>query len=80
MAKAKIAITLDARTVQEVDELVESRIYPSRSKVIQDALTERLARIKKTRLAREAAKANPKEEQGLAEEGMAEDFKNWPKY
>lgn len=80
MAKAKIAITLDTKMVQEVDELVESRVYPSRSKVIQDALTERLAKLKKTRLIREASKANPKEEQELAEEGMVEDIKNWPKY
>ena len=80
MSKTKIVITLDSKTVQELDELVDGKIYPSRSRLIQDALTERLARIKKTRLARESAKANPIEERALCEEGIAEDFKNWPKY
>lgn len=41
MATAKIAISLDEGTVKRLDRLVKNRIFPSRSKVIQDAVEEK---------------------------------------
>jgi metal-responsive CopG/Arc/MetJ family transcriptional regulator len=63
--------------VQEVDRLVRSHVYPNRSKAIQDAVADKLARLKKTRLVREARKLKPREEQKAAEEWLAGE-EEWP--
>ena len=47
---------------------------------IQDAVEEKLARLDRTRLIRESAKLDPEIEQKLADEGLAEDFEEWPEY
>jgi len=80
MGKEKIAITLDERSVGELDRLVEKNIFQSRSQAIQEAVSEKLQRLKKTRLAAESAKLNPAFEKELAEEGINEDMKEWPEY
>ena len=80
MAKAKIAITLDKRSINELDRLVEENIFPNRSQVIQEAVSEKLQRLKKTRLITESAKLNPEHEKELAEEGLAGDTEEWPDY
>ena len=71
MATAKIAISLNEGTVKRLDRLVKNRIFPSRSKVIQDAVEEKLKKLGKGRLARECAKLDPKFEKALAEEGLS---------
>ena len=71
MATAKIAISLDERTVRRLDSLVKNRIFSSRSKVIQDAVEEKLKKLGKGRLARECAKLDPEFEKALAEEGVS---------
>jgi metal-responsive CopG/Arc/MetJ family transcriptional regulator len=80
MGKEKIAITLDARSIGELDRLVEESVFQSRSQAIQEAVSEKLRRLKKTRLIAESAKLNPTFERKLAEEGLAEDVKEWPEY
>jgi Arc/MetJ-type ribon-helix-helix transcriptional regulator len=80
MATAKIAISLDDGTVKRVDRLVKNKIFPSRSKVIQDALEEELKKLGKGRLARECAKLDPKFEKALAEEGLSAEADQWPEY
>jgi metal-responsive CopG/Arc/MetJ family transcriptional regulator len=80
MAKSKIAITLDKRSIDELDRLVEENIFPNRSQVIQEAVSEKLQRLKKTRLITESAKLNPEYEKELAEEGLAADIEEWPEY
>jgi metal-responsive CopG/Arc/MetJ family transcriptional regulator len=67
MATAKIAISLDEGTVKRLDRLVKNRIFPSRSKVIQDAVQEKLKKLGKSRLARECAKLDPEFEKALAD-------------
>ena len=79
MSSAKIAISLDARALKEVDQLVEGGHFPSRSRLIQDAVAEKLQRLRRVRLAQECAKLKPSIEQAAAEErfqGEAE----WPVY
>ena len=71
MATAKIAISLDEGTVKRLDRLVKNRIFPSRSKVIQDAVEEKLKKLGKGRLARECAKLDPEFEKALADEGLS---------
>lgn len=80
MGKEKIAITLDERSIGELDRLVEESVFQSRSQAIQEAVSEKLQRLKKTRLMAECAKLNPLFERELAEERLAEDVKEWPEY
>ena len=80
MSKEKIAITLDERSIGELDRLVEESVFQSRSQAIQEAVSEKLQRLKKTRLITECAKLSPLLERELAEERFAEDIKEWPEY
>jgi len=79
MGRAKIAITVDEQALAEIDRLVGQGVYPNRSKAIEDALQERIARLRRSRLARECAKLDRAEEQALAEEGYAGE-REWPEY
>ncbi len=80
MATAKIAITMDADTIKKLDRMVGKRIFPNRSRAIQEAVEEKLSRMDKNRLARECEKLNPKFEQTLAEEGIHMESSEWPEY
>lgn len=80
MPAAKIAITIDQVTLRQVDRLVQSSQYPNRSKAIQEAVAEKLARIDRIRLARECAKLSIDEERTMAEEGVSGEVDQWPTY
>ena len=80
MSKTKIAITLDEQYIQELDHLVTSRYYQSRSQAIQEAVEEKLRRIKHVRLSKECSKLDPSFEKAMAEEGITEDLDEWPEY
>ena len=80
MSVAKVTISIDEILLRRIDQLVKSRVFPSRSQVIQEALEEKVSRIDRTRLARECAKLVPAEEQRFANEGLAGDFAQWPEY
>ncbi len=79
MPKTKIAISLDEKTLQEVDRLVARRVVPNRSRIIEEALQEKLSRMTRNRLAQECAKLDPAFEKSLAEEDM-EALAEWPEY
>ena len=66
MGKAKIAITLDAEFIGELDRLVEEHYFQNRSQAIRDAVSEKLARMKRSRLSMECAKLDPKFEKAMA--------------
>lgn len=80
MSRPKIAITIDESTLERLDELVEQAMFPNRSQAIQEAINEKLARLKRSQLARECAKLDPAFEKSLAEEGLSEDLPEWPEY
>ncbi len=80
MSTAKIAISLDKKILKTVDQLVEKKVFSNRSRAINEALVEKIAHLGRGRLAKECAKLNPKAEQALADEGLAGELKNWPKY
>ena len=80
MPTTKIAITIDSNTLNRLDFLVKSQIFPNRSRAIQEAVSEKLARIGKNRLARECAKLDTKFEQAMAEEGFETEINEWPEY
>ena len=80
MPRSKIAITIDESSLESLDELVEQCVFTSRSQAIQEAVDEKLSRLKRSRLARECAKLDPAFEKSLAEEGLSEDLSKWPAY
>jgi len=80
MGVAKVAISLDERLLRRLDDLVKRDVFRSRSEAIGKAVTEKLARIDRTRLARECAKLSATEEHEMAEEGISADAAEWPEY
>jgi metal-responsive CopG/Arc/MetJ family transcriptional regulator len=80
MGKTKIAITLDEQYLDQLDAFVSKHIFQNRSQAIQEAVKEKLARIKRTRLAKECAKLDPAFEKSMADEGLTEDLSQWPEY
>jgi metal-responsive CopG/Arc/MetJ family transcriptional regulator len=80
MSTEKIAITIEGKTLTRLDTLVKSRAFPSRSRLIQEAIREKLERLDRSRLARECAKLDEQFEKSLAEEGMSEELSEWPEY
>ncbi len=80
MSTVKVAITLDRETLSHVDSLVSRSVFPSRSRAIQLALSEKLARMGRSRLASECAKLDPKFERALADEGLGKELEAWPEY
>ena len=80
MGSVKVAITIDSETLKRVDALVAERVFPNRSRAVQAAVAEKLARLEHTRLATECAKLDPAFEQALAEEGLGEELETWPAY
>ena len=65
----KIAVTLEQKTVADLDRWVREGRYANRSRALQSAVNLLCEREKRTRLARELAKIDPKEETRLAEQG-----------
>jgi len=54
--------------------MIRENKFPNRSKVIQEALKEKIERMDKERLARECAKLDPEYEQKFAEEGLSSEM------
>jgi metal-responsive CopG/Arc/MetJ family transcriptional regulator len=80
MTTLKIGITIEENTLNRLDLLVKSHLFPNRSRAIQEAVVEKLDRIEKNRLARECAKLDPAFEQSVAEEGFETEIDEWPEY
>jgi metal-responsive CopG/Arc/MetJ family transcriptional regulator len=80
MASNKVAVTIEAGLLAQVDQLVAKQVFPNRSQAIQEALRDKLDRLRRTRLARECAKLDRSEEQSLADEGIDRELADWPKY
>lgn len=72
MARRKIAVLLEGATLGRLDRLVRQAVFSSRSEAIRIAVEERLARLKRDRLARECAKLNPAYEKALAKGAVSE--------
>jgi len=80
MSKTKIAITLDEQFIEQLDRLVSENVFQNRSQAIQEAVDEKLKRLKRTCLAKECSKLDLAFEKAMAEEGLSEDLSQWPKY
>ena len=80
MPKTKVALTLESRLIEQVDDLVERKRFRNRSQAVETALADKLHRLARTLLARESAKLNPREEKRLADEGLTDALESWPEY
>ena len=75
MGASRIAIHIDETLLTRLDQLVQIRAFPNRSKIIQEAIREKLERFDRGRLVRECKKLDRQSEQALAEEGL--DDEEW---
>jgi metal-responsive CopG/Arc/MetJ family transcriptional regulator len=80
MPKTKVALTLDKDLLERLDELVAKQQFRNRSQAVESALADKLHRLARTRLARESAKLNPKEEKRLADDALVDALDSWPEY
>jgi len=80
MVASKIAITIEDNLLKQLDLMVKSRLFPNRSKAIQEAVADKLKRLERNRLAEECAKLDPEYEQNMAEEGFSMEIDEWPAY
>ena len=80
METAKVAISIDKKTLERLDRLVKEQVFPNRSKAIQQAIEDKLSRLDRTRLAEQCAKLDPAAEQSIAEDGLSEELDRWPEY
>lgn len=74
----KLAVTLDKKSVADLDRWVREGKYPNRSRALQSAVDLLVEREKRTRFARELAKLDPTEEQRMAEDGLGDN--SWPAF
>ena len=79
MPATKVAVTIEADLLREVDQWVAAGDFPNRSKAFQKALAlMRDERSRRHTLLRELAKLDPAEERQLAEEWL-EGEAPWPR-
>lgn len=79
VASAKVAVTIEARLLADVDRWVAQGEYPNRSRAVQEGLLSlREKRTRRRRLLREIARLDPREERGLAEERLKDEVV-WPR-
>jgi Arc/MetJ-type ribon-helix-helix transcriptional regulator len=74
MSQTKVAITIEKGVLARVDALVNQKVYSNRSRAIQKAVQEKLARLERSRLVEECAKLDPNFEKAMADEGLSEEL------
>ena len=80
MSTAKVAITIEEDLLGKLDRLVKAHVFPNRSRAIQEAVADKLARMDHRRLAQECSKLDKSFEQAMAEEGLNSEIDSWPEY
>lgn len=76
----KVTISIESGLLKKIDRLVKAKVFPSRSRAIQDAVAEKIEKIDQNRLVRECAKLDVGEEQAMADEGLAAEVSEWQPY
>ncbi|MSP53821.1 MAG: CopG family transcriptional regulator [Gammaproteobacteria bacterium] len=80
MAVAKVAISIDHTQLRKIDSFIKRKIFKNRSQAFQVSIRETLQNLESDQLAQECAKLDVAFEQNLADLGLTEDIKSWPKY
>ena len=80
MPTKKIAVTIDETTLKGLEELIREGLFPNRSRAVEHALRQTVARASRTRLITALSNLDPAEEQELSDEGLPGDINEWPEY
>jgi metal-responsive CopG/Arc/MetJ family transcriptional regulator len=80
MNVAKVTISIESQLLKKVDHLVKERVFHNRSQAFQAAVSEKVSRLDRNRLARECAKLDKQEERAMADLGLASEVDEWPEY
>ena len=80
MTRRRISVAIARDLLAQLDDLIVKKVFASRSQAIQTAVREKLARMRRSRLAEECAKLDPSMEKAMAEEGMSGELAQCPKY
>jgi metal-responsive CopG/Arc/MetJ family transcriptional regulator len=80
MSVAKVAISIENKLLKKVDFYVKKGVFKNRSQALQMAMNETIAHLEHKRLANECAKLDISLEQQIADNDLAEDMEEWPKY
>lgn len=80
MSAERITISIDQDLLEQVDHLVKTRVFDSRSDAVRTAVREKIKRMDKARLAKECAKLDKAAEQALADQGLAAEVDEWPEF
>lgn len=81
MPTLKIALSIDKNLLKRLDFIVKSNIFPNRSRLIREAIIDKLVRLEKeNHFLKECSKLDPEFEQAMAEEGFASELAEWPEY
>jgi metal-responsive CopG/Arc/MetJ family transcriptional regulator len=80
MNVAKVTVSIESSLLKKIDRLVKAKVFPNRSRAIQDAVLEKIERFDQNRLARECEKLDMTEEQAMADEGLASEVAEWQTY
>ncbi|MBI2938811.1 MAG: ribbon-helix-helix protein, CopG family [Chloroflexi bacterium] len=80
MPTLKVAVSIDAELLREVDRWVSAGEFPNRSQAVRAALARlREERARRHSLLSELARLEPAEERALAEEWLQGEA-SWPEY
>jgi metal-responsive CopG/Arc/MetJ family transcriptional regulator len=77
MAKLRISVSLDERTLNRLDRWVREGIYPSRSRAIEGALGNDPTPAELRRFIRESRNLDAEEERALADEWLRGERESW---
>ena len=77
MARQRISVSLDERTLRRLDRWVREGIYPSRSRAIEGALRPEPTPAELRRIDRESRNFDTAEERSIAEEWLAGERELW---
>ncbi len=80
MSIQTVTISIDENLLKQIDRLVKSQVYLSRNQIIQEAIIQKVWQLDQTRLAQECDKLDKTFEQSLADEGLDQEWEEWPEY
>ncbi|HAA84994.1 MAG TPA: CopG family transcriptional regulator [Kosmotogaceae bacterium] len=80
MPKDKVAITIEKDILRELDLMVKEKNIPSRSKAIEDAISQLIENWRKNRLYEQLRNLDVEAEKAEAEESVDAVNEAWQKY
>ncbi|HEY7767056.1 hypothetical protein [Longimicrobium sp.] len=70
MVKKRIIVEIESELLAAIDQWVDQQRVADRAEFVEAAMTRKLRRLRRDRLAAACLRLDPDEERGLAEEGL----------